>query len=131
MFDNAKFLSLHKILLHNKNKQDIAERSNEVEKYACPHCTLQFDQFDEFKQHLVDIHEDPRHFCNFCSKSFKLRGSLLVHQRVIHQYPVVQLSEDMNDFNQQEASPSQAMSGIFASEDEVLKQPVKGNSDFK
>ena len=54
-----------------------------------------------------------------------------MHQRVIHQYPVVQLSEDMNDFNQQEASPSQAMSGIFASEDEVLKQPVKGNSDFK
>ena len=74
---------------------------NEFRCKECPH--LMFKTGEDYTNHLKvlkipgrpfdslqpnicsqDTHNDQRHVCNVCGKLFKLRGSLLVHQRVVH-----------------------------------------------
>ncbi len=40
--------------------------------------------YEEFVNHLRVVHNDHRFVCHICAKIFKLRGSLLVHLRVVH-----------------------------------------------
>ena len=51
----------------------------------CPNDKTIFHQYDLYTEHLSKVHNDYRHVCKFCAKLFKLKGSLLVHQRVMHQ----------------------------------------------
>ena len=39
---------------------------------------------EEYKAHLHAAHGDHRFVCPSCGKLFKLRGSLLVHERIVH-----------------------------------------------
>ena len=39
---------------------------------------------DEYNAHLAAAHGDHRYVCPSCGKLFKLRGSLLVHERIVH-----------------------------------------------
>ena len=39
---------------------------------------------EEYKAHLHAAHNDHRFVCPSCGKLFKLRGSLLVHERIVH-----------------------------------------------
>ncbi len=58
-----------------------------VDKYPCRECDVSFKTCDEFTSHLRRVHNDFRFVCHICAKMFKLKGSLLVHQRVVHQSP--------------------------------------------
>lgn len=70
--------------------------AKQAERYVCRHCKAAFtrEDFDAFRRHLADDHADDRFACKVCGKLFKLRGSLLVHERVVHSPapPVVSLS---------------------------------------
>lgn len=54
------------------------------EEYGCRFCDEIFTSFDHYKIHLRSAHNDQRFICKTCGKLFKLRGSLLVHERVVH-----------------------------------------------
>eukprot|EP00094_Tigriopus_californicus_P003224 TCALIF_03103-PA protein Name:"Similar to Zfp2 Zinc finger protein 2 (Mus musculus)" AED:0.14 eAED:0.14 QI:0/0.83/0.71/0.85/0.83/0.85/7/943/793 len=54
------------------------------EEYGCRFCDEIFTSFDNYKIHLRSAHNDQRFICKTCGKLFKLRGSLLVHERVVH-----------------------------------------------
>jgi len=86
MFDNASFLQLHKVLMHSRRKE--MKTMTLPDHYTCKQCPNDktiFQQYDLYTEHLCKVHNDYRHVCKFCSKLFKLKGSLLVHQRVMHQ----------------------------------------------
>ena len=51
----------------------------------CPNDKTIFQDYQLYTEHLCKVHNDYRHVCKFCAKLFKLKGSLLVHQRVMHQ----------------------------------------------
>ena len=81
VFDDHSFLHLHKVLMHSRRK--VTKTMTRPEEYRCEQCEDRqtFRQFEQFTQHLVSVHNDSRHVCKFCTKMFKLKGSLLVHQR--------------------------------------------------
>eukprot|EP00095_Tigriopus_kingsejongensis_P003641 maker-scaffold606_size125303-snap-gene-0.19 protein:Tk03641 transcript:maker-scaffold606_size125303-snap-gene-0.19-mRNA-1 annotation:"oocyte zinc finger" len=54
------------------------------EEYSCRFCDEIFTSFEVYKAHLRSSHNDHRFICKTCGKLFKLRGSLLVHERVVH-----------------------------------------------
>ena len=90
-FDNEKFLQLHKVLMHSPHRTrlndchpDDSRLRRLKNEFRCRECNLVFSECDEFTHHLKSVHNDHRHACNVCAKLFKLRGSLLVHQRVVH-----------------------------------------------
>ena len=56
-----------------------------VDKFPCRECDVSFKSCDDFTSHLRRVHNDFRFVCHICAKMFKLKGSLLVHQRVVHQ----------------------------------------------
>ena len=58
-------------------------------KYHCRQCKEVFRDLEVYSSHLLNVHGDPRHPCGFCGKLFKLRGSLLVHERVVHSSPAM------------------------------------------
>ncbi len=81
-------LQVHKVLMHsNQRPSGMLHRhlNRIVEKYPCRDCNLSFKNCDEFTSHLRSVHNDFRFVCHICAKMFKLKGSLLVHQRVVHQ----------------------------------------------
>ncbi len=86
-FDNESFLQLHIVLMHSKRNQAILQRRvrRVVEDYKCRDCNnASFKVYEEYVNHLRLVHNDHRFVCHICAKIFKLRGSLLVHLRVVH-----------------------------------------------
>ena len=81
VFDDHSFLHLHKVLMHSRRKA--TKTMTRPEEYRCEQCQggQTFKQFEQFTEHLRCVHNDGRHVCKFCTKMFKLKGSLLVHQR--------------------------------------------------
>ena len=76
--------------MHSKKNQAILQRrmKRAVEEYKCRHCippeSASFAIYEDFVNHLKIVHNDHRFVCHICAKIFKLRGSLLVHLRVVH-----------------------------------------------
>ena len=97
-FDNESFLQLHTVLMHSPHrkrgdntgmirggKPRGAGKRNALKSFQCRECNgKSFELHEEFTQHLKLVHNDHRYVCNICAKMFKLRGSLLVHVRVVH-----------------------------------------------
>ena len=97
-FDNESFLQLHTVLMHSPHrkrgdntgmirgcKPRSAGKRNPLKSFQCRECNgKSFELHEEFTQHLKLVHNDHRYVCNICAKMFKLRGSLLVHVRVVH-----------------------------------------------
>ena len=90
-FDNENFLQLHMVLMHSKKNAAVLQRrmKRAVEEYKCRHClpaesAPSFSVYEEYVNHLKVVHNDHRFVCHICAKIFKLRGSLLVHLRVVH-----------------------------------------------
>ena len=88
-FDNDNFLQLHMVLMHSKKNQAVLQRrmKRAVEEYKCRHCNdsgSSFAVYEDYINHLKVVHNDHRFVCHICAKIFKLRGSLLVHLRVVH-----------------------------------------------
>ena len=86
-FDDETYLQLHKILMHSGNRNNLNNESVEPAKgecFRCPTCSHVSIAFEDHVTHLVQVHGDRRSVCRYCGKLFKLRGSLLVHQRVVH-----------------------------------------------
>ena len=89
MFDNASFLHLHRVLMHSRRQRMEARgRVTEVmTSWRCDQCHSGdqapnvFTDMTQFTGHLKSVHGDHRHVCKYCAKMFKLKGSLLVHQR--------------------------------------------------
>lgn len=118
-FDNENFLQLHKVLMHSKHRQRYPYRgairggklrSNSkrqaIEEFCCRECNGKaFKHHEDFSQHLKLVHNDHRYVCNICAKMFKLRGSLLVHVRVVHN----PIDEDEMDY------PCRTCNGKFSS----------------
>ena len=73
-----------------------------------------------FVSHLRSVHGDSRHVCKFCAKLFKLQGSLLVHQRVMHQ-PVNERVTNLLARRQEEPAVKQEVEGV---EGVLLVPPV-------
>ena len=90
MFDNASFLHLHKALMHGRRRPE-STTCQELTTFSCEQCDTMamgaqgqqstFPNIVQFSQHLQTQHNDNRHVCKYCAKLFKLKGSLLVHQR--------------------------------------------------
>ena len=85
-FDNENFLQLHMVLMHSKKSQNGLTRrlKGVVDEYKCRECDCNFTVYEDFVSHLKQVHNDHRFVCHICAKIFKLRGSLLVHLRVVH-----------------------------------------------
>lgn len=86
-FDNDNFLQLHMVLMHSRRSQTSLQRRMKrvVEEYRCRECTdTSFTGYEDYVNHLKVTHDDQRFVCHICAKIFKLRGSLLVHMRVVH-----------------------------------------------
>jgi hypothetical protein len=85
-FDNDEFLKVHMVLMHSKRNQAILQRrlKRVVDEYKCRECEGTFSAYEEFVSHLRQVHNDHRFVCHICAKIFKLKGSLLVHLRVVH-----------------------------------------------
>ena len=99
-FDNENFLQLHTVLMHSPHRKrgsqaamtqgvqsrcGVGKQKQVLESFHCRECNGQtFKHHEEYVQHLKLVHNDHRYVCNICAKKFKLRGSLLVHVRVVH-----------------------------------------------
>lgn len=85
-FDNDEFLKVHTVLMHSKRNQAFLQRrlKRVVDEYKCRECDGTFAAYEDFVSHLKQVHNDHRFVCHICAKIFKLRGSLLVHLRVVH-----------------------------------------------
>lgn len=85
-FDNDEFLKVHTVLMHSKRNQAFLQRrlKRVVDEYKCRECDSTFAAYEDFVSHLKQAHNDHRFVCHICAKIFKLRGSLLVHLRVVH-----------------------------------------------
>ena len=91
MFDNASFLHLHRVLMHSRRQRMEAGARGRVTEvmtsWRCDQCPMSdqapdvFTDMTQFTGHLKSVHGDHRHVCKYCAKMFKLKGSLLVHQR--------------------------------------------------
>ena len=93
MFDNVSFLHLHRVLMHSRRQRLEAGARGRVTEVMtswrcdqCPgghpdHTAEVFTDMTQFTGHLQSVHGDNRHVCKYCAKMFKLKGSLLVHQR--------------------------------------------------
>ncbi|XP_032513610.2 zinc finger protein 721 [Danaus plexippus] len=74
-------------LTHVNNEKNVMQNSN-----RCSICGLHFVDADILKMHKCLIHNVDDHSnnslsqynCHLCSKTFKMRGSLMVHLRVAH-----------------------------------------------
>ena len=107
-FDNEKFLQLHTVLMHSPHRKrgNIAGKAarggkpksfgkrQALESFQCRECNgVTFKHHEEYTKHLKLVHNDNRYVCHICGKMFKLRGSLLVHVRVVHN-PMIEENED-------------------------------------
>ena len=89
MFDNVSFLHLHRVLMHSRRQRlEAGARGRGVTEVMrswvcdqCPGAEEVFTDMAQFTEHLQSVHGDHRHVCKYCAKMFKLKGSLLVHQR--------------------------------------------------
>ena len=94
MFDNVSFLHLHRVLMHSRRQRMEAGARGRVTEvmtsWRCDQCDQcpggdltpeVFTDMTQFTGHLQSVHGDHRHVCKYCAKMFKLKGSLLVHQR--------------------------------------------------
>ncbi len=53
--------------------------------FSCADCGgLSFSDCGLYSAHRASAHGDAAFVCAYCAKTFKLRGSLLVHERVVH-----------------------------------------------
>ncbi|CAL4122397.1 unnamed protein product [Meganyctiphanes norvegica] len=77
VYSTENFLKIHKNIVHGNDKMEPSEIS-------CKHCTLSFDNFDTFRAHVSETHSERQYICDRCPKTFKLKGSLLVHKRMFH-----------------------------------------------
>ena len=50
-------------------------------------CSSTFDSAEVYEVHLRSFHNEEKLVCPECGKLFKLRGSLLIHLRVVHNSP--------------------------------------------
>lgn len=74
IFSSDHFLSLHKDLMHRNIKNDL----------ECKLCKTQFSTLESYRRHSKAIHGERRYHCNDCPKSFKLKGGLLMHAKMMH-----------------------------------------------
>ena len=58
--------------------------TNPVLTFQCKKCSTILPNHKSYVEHLRLVHGDQSSVCGDCGKIFKLRGSLLVHQRVVH-----------------------------------------------
>ena len=86
MLDNMSLLHLHRVLMHSRRQrmEAIAPVTEVMREWRCDQCPgagQVFTDITQFTGHLQSVHADNRHVCKYCAKMFKLKGSLLVHQR--------------------------------------------------
>ncbi|XP_040566014.1 uncharacterized protein [Lepeophtheirus salmonis] len=110
-FDNNNFLQLHMVLMHSGRQaissSNYTANSNLPKEYKCRFCTnVSFDTFNDYVHHVQDVHNDYRYICHICSRMFKLRGSLLVHHRVVHTTARVVQSHLLNESRTESVTPS-------------------------
>ena len=87
VFNQEQLLYCTQSLYHlTKRNQAILQRRPKrvVDEYKCRECDCNFSAYEDFVSHLRQVHNDHRFVCHICAKIFKLRGSLLVHLRVVH-----------------------------------------------
>ena len=110
-FDNEKFLQLHTVLMHSPHRKrgniggkvikggkpkNFGKRQA-LESFQCRECNGEtFKHHEEYTKHLKLVHNDNRYVCHICGKMFKLRGSLLVHVRVVHNPMIDENEEDFH-----------------------------------
>ncbi|XP_064115892.1 uncharacterized protein LOC135221869 [Macrobrachium nipponense] len=75
IFSSAHFLKFHKDIIHSK--RDFFD-------VTCKLCKEKFKDFEAYRNHVRESHSDRRYICDQCPKTFKMKGSLLVHQRMFH-----------------------------------------------
>ncbi|XP_068243224.1 zinc finger protein 721-like [Palaemon carinicauda] len=75
IFSSAHFLKFHKDIIHSK--RDFFD-------VTCKLCKDKFKDFEAYRNHVRESHSDRRFICEQCPKTFKMKGSLLVHQRMFH-----------------------------------------------
>ncbi|KAG7158262.1 Zinc finger protein 814-like [Homarus americanus] len=75
VFSSEHFLKIHKDIIHAKsNFFDV----------TCKLCKKKFKDFETYRNHVREDHSDRRYMCDQCPKTFKMKGSLLVHTRMFH-----------------------------------------------
>ncbi|KAK8737659.1 hypothetical protein OTU49_004175 [Cherax quadricarinatus] len=75
VFSSEHFLKIHKDIIHAKsNFFDV----------TCKLCKKKFKDFEAYRNHVREDHSDRRYMCDQCPKTFKMKGSLLVHTRMFH-----------------------------------------------
>lgn len=75
VFSSEHFLRIHKDIIHTKS---------DFFDVSCKLCKEKFKDFEAYRQHVRESHSDRRYICDQCPKTFKMKGSLLVHTRMFH-----------------------------------------------
>ncbi|XP_042876096.1 zinc finger protein 628-like [Penaeus japonicus] len=75
VFSSEHFLKIHKDIIHTKS---------DYFDVSCKLCKEKFKDFEAYRQHVRESHSDRRYICDQCPKTFKMKGSLLVHTRMFH-----------------------------------------------
>ncbi|XP_050729827.1 zinc finger protein 628-like isoform X2 [Eriocheir sinensis] len=75
VFSSEHFLKIHKDIIHGKNG---------FFDVTCKLCRKKFKDFESYRNHVREEHSERRYMCEQCPKTFKMKGSLLVHTRMFH-----------------------------------------------
>ena len=75
VFSSEHFLKIHKDIIHSKKC---------VFDVTCKLCKKKFKDFETYRNHVREEHSERRYMCEYCPKTFKMKGSLLVHTRMFH-----------------------------------------------
>ncbi|KAK7070459.1 hypothetical protein SK128_002723 [Halocaridina rubra] len=75
VFSSEHFLKFHKDIIHSR--KDFFD-------VTCKLCKEKFKDFEAYRNHVRESHSDRRYICDQCPKTFKMKGSLLVHTRMFH-----------------------------------------------
>ncbi|KAK3853752.1 hypothetical protein Pcinc_039723 [Petrolisthes cinctipes] len=75
VFSSEYFLKIHKDIIHSKSS---------FFDVTCKLCKKKFKDLESYRNHVRESHSDRRYLCDQCPKTFKLRGSLVVHTRMFH-----------------------------------------------
>ncbi|XP_045611750.1 zinc finger protein 721 [Procambarus clarkii] len=75
IFSSEHFLKIHKDIIHAKSS---------FFDVTCKLCKKKFKDFEAYRNHVREDHSERRYMCDQCPKTFKMKGSLLVHTRMFH-----------------------------------------------
>ncbi|MPC11540.1 Fez family zinc finger protein 2 [Portunus trituberculatus] len=75
VFSSEHFLKIHKDIIHSKKC---------CFDVTCKLCRKKFKDFETYRNHVREEHSERRYMCEHCPKTFKMKGSLLVHTRMFH-----------------------------------------------